>query len=198
VVVAAVAARHRGLVQAAMEVMARDGLAGASTRAIAEAAGVNKAMLHYSFPDKDALLLAVLAHILEDVRETLARAAARAPKPPAARLAALMRAYWRHVRATPALQRVQYELTLYALSQPGHAELARRQYAGYVEVVAGVLAGDEARPGAGHRHLAGLLVATLDGLILQFLADPRPRAAEQRLALAIAALSTLLGDEADD
>lgn len=169
-----------------MTVMARDGLAGASTRAIAEAAGVNKAMLHYSFADKDALLMAVLAHILLDVRRTLEAAAAQAPAAPAARLKALMQAYWRHVQATPTLQRVQYELTLYALSHPQHAEIARQQYAGYVDAVGAMLGQDHPKGSA--RILAGLVVATMDGLILQFLADPRPAPAAKRLAAAISSL----------
>lgn len=175
--------------QAAITVIAREGLAGASTRAIAEAAGVNKAMLHYSFADKDTLLLAVLGHILTDVRETLTRAAAGAPDQPVARMAALMRAYWHHVEATPALQRVQYELTLYALSQASHAELAQRQYAGYVDLVAGAIGTAPGRKRAAVRTVAELVVATLDGLILQFLADPARPPAQRRLNAAISALS---------
>jgi AcrR family transcriptional regulator len=185
----AVADRHDGLLQAAMTVMARDGLAGASTRAIAEAAGVNKAMLHYSFADKDALLMAVLDHILSDVRETLTRAAAGAPDQPVARMVALMRAYWHHVEATPALQRVQYELTLYALSQASHAELAQQQYAGYVELIVGVIGPATGRKRAAVRTVAELVLATLDGLILQFLANPSRPAAQRRLNAAISALS---------
>lgn len=189
---AAVEARHRGLLDAALAVIAREGLAGASTRAIAEEAGINKAMLHYSFADKEALLLAVLAHILDDVRSTLQQAAADAPRSPSERMAAMMRAYWRHVEATPALQRVQYELTLHALSQPAQAALARRQYAGYVDTVSsavGVPLGDD--PDA-TRRIAELIVATMDGLILQYLADPVVAPARHRLEAAIEALRPLV------
>ena len=48
------------ILAAAGRIFADSGLAGARTDAIAEAAGVNKAMLYYYFRDKDALYQAVL------------------------------------------------------------------------------------------------------------------------------------------
>ncbi|MEJ8859082.1 TetR family transcriptional regulator C-terminal domain-containing protein [Variovorax robiniae] len=52
--------------QAAIEVFASEGLAGASTQAIADKAGLSKAQLHYYIESKEALYRQVLQDILSD------------------------------------------------------------------------------------------------------------------------------------
>lgn len=52
--------------QAAIEVFASEGLAGASTQAIADQAGLSKAQLHYYIGSKEALYRQVLQDILND------------------------------------------------------------------------------------------------------------------------------------
>lgn len=52
--------------QAAVEVFAAEGPAGASTQAIADRAGLSKAQLHYYIESKDALYRQVLQGILDD------------------------------------------------------------------------------------------------------------------------------------
>jgi TetR/AcrR family transcriptional regulator len=51
---------------AAIEVFARDGYQGASTQAIADAAGIGKAQLHYYIGSKEALYQRVLQDIVDD------------------------------------------------------------------------------------------------------------------------------------
>lgn len=51
---------------AATEVFARDGYEGATTQAIAEAAGLSKAQLHYYIGSKEELYTAVLQDIVDD------------------------------------------------------------------------------------------------------------------------------------
>ena len=53
-------ASRNAILQAALAEFAQEGLAGARVDAIAEAAGVNKALLYYYFGDKDALYAATL------------------------------------------------------------------------------------------------------------------------------------------
>lgn len=66
-------ARPRGdqtretLVRAAMEIFGRDGFHAASTRAIAEAAGVNQALIAYHFGGKEGLYLAVFESITAQI-----------------------------------------------------------------------------------------------------------------------------------
>ena len=53
-------ASRKAILQAALAEFAQEGLAGARVDAIAEAAGVNKALLYYYFRDKDTLYAATL------------------------------------------------------------------------------------------------------------------------------------------
>ncbi|WP_020650406.1 TetR/AcrR family transcriptional regulator [Solimonas variicoloris] len=173
--------RHRRLIEAAIRVIARDGLPAASTRAVAAEAGMNQAMLHYTYTGKDALLIAVLEAIHADVRGVIAAAVqGAATLADAARQ--VSRAYWQHVVAAPALQKVHYELTLYALTANGQTGLSRRQYEGYIEMLTQAFAGVAPTwPQDELRRLAGAALAAMDGLILQFLATGDAAACEARL-----------------
>lgn len=62
-------ATRDALVAAALEIFGRDGFHAASTRAIADAAGVNQALIGYHFGGKEALYLAVFEHIASRVLE---------------------------------------------------------------------------------------------------------------------------------
>lgn len=55
------------LIDAATEVFGRQGIGAARTRSIAEAAGVNQAMISYYFGGKRGLYNAVVAHIVEKI-----------------------------------------------------------------------------------------------------------------------------------
>ena len=57
--------RQRALVQAAFEVIAQRGLEGLRTREIAARAGMNVAMVHYYFVNKEALIAAVVDYLVE-------------------------------------------------------------------------------------------------------------------------------------
>lgn len=66
------ARRRKALIAAAIRVIAAEGMAGATTRAVAAEAGMSLASLHYVFGSRDALLEAVI----EQVVDAEARAAA--------------------------------------------------------------------------------------------------------------------------
>jgi TetR/AcrR family transcriptional regulator len=59
-------ATREAILQAAGRIFAEEGLEGARTDAIAAAAGVNKALLYYYFPSKQALYRTVLESYLAD------------------------------------------------------------------------------------------------------------------------------------
>lgn len=184
-------ARSARLVQAAIEVIARDGLSQTSTRAIAAAAGMNQAMLHYAFASKEALLLAVIEHLRAEV-QTIAEQATREARTVDEAIEKLALGYWSSVVEAPQMQRVQCELTLFFLRSPDTAALAARQYRGYLAVVAQAFARaqGEQKASAALRQLAGIALATMDGLILQWLALGRPRTLRRQLDLAVTALQT--------
>ncbi|HXH47414.1 MAG TPA: TetR/AcrR family transcriptional regulator [Bradyrhizobium sp.] len=62
-------ATRKKLLTAARQEFARHGFAGARVDEIAERAGVNKQLVYHYFGDKDALYLAVLEWVYEDIRE---------------------------------------------------------------------------------------------------------------------------------
>jgi TetR/AcrR family transcriptional regulator len=64
-------ASRKAILQAALAEFAREGLAGARMDAIAEAAGVNKALLYYYFEDKDTLYGGILDRFFEQLVERI-------------------------------------------------------------------------------------------------------------------------------
>lgn len=62
---------REALLAAALEVFGRDGFHAASTRAIAEAAGVNQALIAYHFGSKEGLYLAVFEKITQTMNELI-------------------------------------------------------------------------------------------------------------------------------
>lgn len=70
-------ASRRALIDAALELFAREGFHGVSTRTLAQAAGVNQAMIAYHFGGKDGLYLAVFDHIVATIRARVEPVTAR-------------------------------------------------------------------------------------------------------------------------
>ncbi len=68
---------REALLGAALEVFGRDGFHAASTRAIAEAAGVNQALIAYHFGSKEGLYLAVFESITQAMNELIGPVHAR-------------------------------------------------------------------------------------------------------------------------
>ena len=88
--------QRQRLLDAAVGCYARDGIAGSSSRAIATAAGVTPALLHYYFGGKDALLGAVIEERLMPVMQNLREPLLQAGDDPRA----LIRGFVRAVIAT--------------------------------------------------------------------------------------------------
>ena len=187
--------RRSAILEAAVRVLARDGLAQASTRKLAAEAGINQATLLYHVGSKDELLLEVLREMMRQTREIAVAAAIDHEMPLREAIANSLRAFWCHVEETPELQVMQYELTLYALRNPEAAWLAREQYSGYCAVVEGVLRAACERQGTPcavpYDALARFIVGGLDGLILQFVSDKNIARARNDLELLIAAVIAL-------
>ena len=64
-------ATRAALIKAAIDIFGRDGFDAASTRAIAEAAGTNQALIGYHFGGKPGLYLAVLQDIVDRVGQRI-------------------------------------------------------------------------------------------------------------------------------
>ncbi len=189
------ASERRALIlDAAIRVLARDGLAEATTRKLAAEAGVNQATMLYYFGSKDELLFAVLQEMMHATQE-IARSALRVSAGMREAITESITAFWEHVEASPELQVLQYELTLYALRNPDAAWLARQQYDGYCAVVESLF--EEAFRSGGwacavpFASLARFVVGGLDGLILQYASDRDAARARRDLGYVIAAVIAL-------
>ncbi|MFG2881848.1 TetR/AcrR family transcriptional regulator [Streptomyces sp. NPDC048297] len=124
--------RREQLVEAAIRVMIRDGVARTTTRAVVTEAAVPLGAFHYCFRSKEELLQSVIERIME---RALTPVVAQ-PEDASAYdvIHATLHAYWDRVRERPAEHLVTYELTQYALRQPGLADLARKQYRHYLAI----------------------------------------------------------------
>ncbi|WP_418959781.1 TetR/AcrR family transcriptional regulator [Streptomyces tritici] len=175
--------RREQLVEAAIRVMIRDGVARTTTRAVVAEAEVPLGAFHYCFRSKEELLQSVTERIME---RTLAppRDLPEGTTPGEA-IRAHLHAYWDGVRSRPEEHLVTYELTQYALRRPELTVVARRQYRHYVAVGSDYL--DALARALRIRWTVPLPVlarhgtAVLDGLTLTWLIDRDDEAAAASL-----------------
>jgi AcrR family transcriptional regulator len=166
--------RREELVEAAIRVLVRDGVAKATTRAIAAEAGVSQGVIHYCFASRSELLQEVITRMTDRFLAPVSEAFAGGDDLRAS-IAGSLRAFWRRVEAAPAEELVGYELAQYALRNEDFGPLAKYQYAHYLEVHAQFL--QAAAEAAGIEWtvpvpvLARHVHATLDGLSMCWLVD---------------------------
>ena len=176
--------RRHQLTEAAFRVMARDGVAAATTRAIVAEADAPLASFHYCFRSKEELLRELTPALVDRMLE-----GAMADIKPGRDFREMLRdgihSIWSFMEATPGEQQVLYELTQYALRNPGLEELATWQYERYYELARDHL---QAMADAGDVEwavplpvAARMLVSFFDGLALGWIVDRD--SAEARAAL---------------
>ena len=179
--------RSTQLVEAARRVLARDGVQGATLRGVAAEAGVPLGTLSYVFGSKEQLLKAVIQDVTEEIAEVL-RGSAETDKGLERAIRAGLDTFWtRLVVDERWLQVMQYELVMYSLRTPGLEHLARWQTERYCRIVAEWC--QQAANNAGElcavpfEALARVMVASVDGIILQYVADPDDARARRDLAM---------------
>lgn len=166
--------RRRLLTKAAFRVMARDGVASTTVRAIVTEAGMSLGAFHYCFRSK-AELLEELIGTMKALEVGAARDAFQPGQDFRAAAASGLRAYWALVESDPGPHRVLHELTQHALCSPGLEHVARDQYDHYRQAAAEVL--HDLADGTGMVWsvplpiAARMLVSLLDGLTLSWLVD---------------------------
>ncbi|HWJ82726.1 MAG TPA: TetR/AcrR family transcriptional regulator [Nocardioides sp.] len=185
------AERRRQLVEAAITVMKRDGVGGATTRAIVAEAGTSLSVFHYCFASKQELLEAVIRQLVGTTVE-LAEASFPDDAAPAEMVRAGLAAYWDHVTSDPDHHLLTYELTQYCLRTPGLEEVARHQYEhyGHTFVVLLELLGLE--PSIPLPDLGRYLAVMVDGLTLDWLARRDDASAARTIALIVDQVAAVL------
>lgn len=166
------AERRALLVEAAIAVMSREGVAHTTTRAVVAEAGMQIGVFHYCFRSKEELILEVMRTIgrrsFDAVAEVLTHSTDTGEL-----LRLATRAFWTHIEAHPLEHLLTFELTHFALRQPGHEDAATAQYAGYytgtelfLTAVADVSGCTWATP---VDQLARFTLATVEGITIQWL-----------------------------
>ncbi|GEM31027.1 putative transcriptional regulator, TetR family protein [Nocardia neocaledoniensis NBRC 108232] len=181
--------REEQIIAAAIKVLSDVGVPAATLRAVAAEAGVPLGTLQYVFPSKDQLLRAVIATVVEEISGTL-REGLELDRGVEHALRHGVTSFWEKLVAHRiGLQIMQYELMAYSLRSETAAHLARLQYDRYCAVVTEFC--EQAAQAAGERCAVGfdtlgrLVLAQVDGLILQHVANPDAARARRDLDNAV-------------
>ncbi|SFK16966.1 TetR/AcrR family transcriptional regulator [Cellulomonas sp. KH9] len=189
-----VAERREQLIEAALNVASREGIDGATVRAVAAEAGVSLGVVHYCFRDKDELLRA-MAHTITE--RNLGRGMAEMPATAPARdlIMGVLDGLWANIRATRGPQLLTYELTTTSLRHPELQQVGIDQYVVSWAAAEQFLEDIERAAGVTWRvprHIvARSIIATIDGFSLAWLVDGDADAGYQGLRLFAEHLVTL-------
>jgi AcrR family transcriptional regulator len=178
-------ATRAALINAAMAVVARDGVHGTTTRKIAAEAGVGLATLHYHFETKETVLLHMISCVLDRLRGE-APPASLHREPLRERIARLVGGIWQAVHDHPEGQITLYNLTVYALSTAGADYLARHQYDKLMQMYRDDLASAsdvlDGSLGIDIEPIVNFVFTSCVGTILQWLVMRDARRAEAQFA----------------
>ncbi|WP_067663106.1 TetR/AcrR family transcriptional regulator [Nocardia miyunensis] len=186
--------RRQDFIEAAVRVIAEQGMRGATTRRIAEAADAPLATLHYCFHTKEQLFFAVFEYMSASVLEQQVDVAPT-ENDLAATAMRIVKSTMEWSFAHQAYTKVQFDLTLWATRQEGkNAGLAARVYDLFFDEFTRVL---DAAVGPGDdesivRPLARLLIAILDGLSLQWISHHDAAQTRADVALACEMINAFL------
>jgi AcrR family transcriptional regulator len=167
------------LISAAIEVVTREGLAGATTRKISEQAGLPLGTFHYWFSNKEELFECLFEEILKEFEESTSSTGGTGAEEPPSVFKLLQSAFsvvTDHGDEGIRRQIVPYELTVLALRTPAFRDFAKRQYELYRQAatnMAGPLLNDvDPRIPGGRDAVIQLVTALFDGVTLAWMADP--------------------------
>jgi TetR/AcrR family transcriptional regulator, regulator of biofilm formation and stress response len=179
-------ARRAALLQAALRVMSRDGIAAGTTRAIVAEAGMPLATFHYCFRSRNELLRELITLVTSQEQEATAGAMAvgAATALQAAGAAGVefretlrqgLRGYIGLLTENPGHELFLFELNHYALRTPELHDLAQEQYRTYYETAGQLLVTAaelcEMTWTMELPVLARLVVTLIDGATTTWLAD---------------------------
>ncbi|GAA2655502.1 TetR/AcrR family transcriptional regulator [Paractinoplanes durhamensis] len=183
--------RRDELVAAAIRVIARSGVAKATTRAVVAEADMPLGAFHYIFGSHDELMRAVIETVTDDERLVAEAASIDATSVEAAILSGL-NAYIDLLVAEPERELALLELGLFARRQSADG-LMRSQWQTYFETAAGLLQYAAVLTGTRWAspldELARTLIAVVDGITIGWLADHDTAAARRTAAFVAVAFA---------
>ncbi|AZQ38561.1 TetR/AcrR family transcriptional regulator [Streptomyces cyaneochromogenes] len=169
------AERRPQLIKAAIALMAREGVAAGSTRAIAAELGVAQATVHYTFGTKEELYRSVMEQLTQDLVDQVTQAAPTDASFEET-VVTLAEALWRTVLEQPASHQLLTELSMFALRTPHVQEALQSHYSEVLAVTTKLVR--QAAERTGHQlgqpaeTIARFFLAGFDGLTMQHLSLP--------------------------
>jgi AcrR family transcriptional regulator len=178
--------RRPQLISAAIAVMTRDGVAAASTRAIAAEVGIAQAMVHYLYGSKDELYRAVIERLTEDIVAWVPAGTPPVDRSFHAAVAAVADRLWQGVVARPDMHQLLTELVITGLRsptlRPAIADYQRRLDEAFEHTFRRAARRSGTTPAQPVGEVSRFFAAGLDGLILQRLSRRDDEADERGLA----------------
>ncbi|MEU0986032.1 TetR/AcrR family transcriptional regulator [Streptomyces sp. NPDC005953] len=168
------AERRPQLIAAAIELMAREGVAAGSTRAIAAELGVAQATVHYTFGTKADLYRAVLESLTDGLISGVQEGVRNATSLEEA-LGATAEVFWADVCERPELNLLWLELIAFALRRPELREVVHKYQQDITDIAVTALVDTAQRTGIQYatppEELTRFLLAGLDGLCMGVLME---------------------------
>ncbi len=180
--------RRTQLVESALELAEHGGVGAVTVRAVAERAGVSLGVVHYCFDSKEALVVAMAQHLIEEIADAMRAAfdtSFGGTYPQGLRglrqlLYAGISAAWPTIEATAGRQLLTYEITTYSLRHrcagaPLGGDIAAHQYRAMDVQAQKFLAACADCTGTTWTEplesIARIALALLDGFALRWLVD---------------------------
>lgn len=180
------AERRRTLIDAAFVIIARDGISGASTRAVSHEAGASLASYHYAFHSQAELMEALIEDTLSFERLGLESAMIDATDLRSTMRLCLLN-YFEGLKANPQREMAMLEITQYALRTPGLEHYASKQYQHYYVLAEGIIEALARGFGVSFSMptevLGRLIVVFTDGLTTTWLAERNDQQALQNIEM---------------
>lgn len=183
--------RKLSLIEACARVLARNGAAGASVRAIAQEASVSLGLVGHYFGGIDALIAATYAHVDGRVAAALDATVAAAGDDSRARLEAFVTGSFAPAIADPALLATWVAFWSLVTARTDIARQHDEQYAGYRARLEDLLAECGVEPAKRRGH-AIAITALVDGLWLELCLSPGCFTAEEARDIARNFLATII------
>ncbi len=188
------AQRRAELVQAALRVIERDGVHGATTRAIVAEADMPLASFHYAFRSRDEMIRELIAFVVSNEGQA-AIATLRRDRDIRAAVRAGLQSYFDMLKTEPGREQSMFELLHYALRTEELNDLPPAQYDMYRRTAGEVLRAGAETAGVTWRlpldQVARLLVTFITGLTLAWLADRDDLAAAATMDFAADSIAAL-------
>ena len=173
------------LIEAAVRVVARKGLRGLTYRAVGEEAGLNNTLVAHHFGSRDALLAAALDGITHDAIESTRLLLFSTSEED------FIDALLETTRSSPELHAFQYEMILEARRNPAFRPAVEKLYLDYIQAMKEGLQAFGITDNLD--SIARVTFASLDGLVMQYIAGVDERSIRSAIREVWNELSALAG-----